>query len=96
MKRRTTAPSYDLEGFADDAKALIAATAHVAEDKIVEARKRLTSALETGTNVWELARDKAVEGVHATDEMVRHKPYQVIGVAFGVGALLGFLINRRG
>jgi len=31
----------------------------------------------------------------ATDRVVREHPYQSIGVAFGVGLLIGVLINRR-
>jgi ElaB/YqjD/DUF883 family membrane-anchored ribosome-binding protein len=36
-----------------------------------------------------------MEGARATDEMVRSHPYQSIGIAFGIGALLGFLLTRR-
>ena len=96
MKKRTATIATDLEGLAEDAQALLAATAHVAEDKVIEARKRLTTALEKGRDAWDFARDKAVEGARVTDEAIRNNPYQVIGVAFGVGALLGFLLTRRG
>jgi ElaB/YqjD/DUF883 family membrane-anchored ribosome-binding protein len=96
MKKRTATIGTELEGLAEDAQALLAATAHVAEDKVIEARKRLATALEKGRDAWDFARDKAVEGARATDEAIRNNPYQVIGVAFGVGALLGFLLTRRG
>ena len=96
MKRNTTPISDNLENLAEDARALLAATADAAEDNVVEARKRLAAALESGRNAWESARDKAVEGVKVADEAIHRNPYPAIGVAFGVGALLGFLFSRRG
>jgi ElaB/YqjD/DUF883 family membrane-anchored ribosome-binding protein len=84
-----------LENLAEDARALLSATAEVAEDKVVEARRRLANALERGRDVYERVHDKALQGARATDEMVWSHPYQAIGIAFGVGALLGFLLTRR-
>jgi ElaB/YqjD/DUF883 family membrane-anchored ribosome-binding protein len=80
---------------AEDAQELLAATAHVAEVKVVEARKRLTAALERGKQAWGQAQDYAVEKAKAADEVIRDHPYQAIGVAFGIGALIGFLMRRR-
>jgi len=81
---------------AEDARALIAATADVAGEKVSEARKRLAAALESGKEIYGRVREKAVEGVKATDEVVHDHPYQAIGIAFGVGALVGYLVSRRG
>lgn len=54
-----------------------------------------------GTAVWDkvngaygAARDKAVRGAKVADKTIRDKPYHAIGVAFGVGLLLGFLLKR--
>jgi ElaB/YqjD/DUF883 family membrane-anchored ribosome-binding protein len=80
---------------AEDAQALLAATADVAETKVVEARKRLTAALERGKEAWGQAQDYAVAQAKAADEVIRDHPYQSIGIAFGVGALLGLLLRRR-
>ena len=97
MKRNHSAePTQDLGTLADDAKALLSATAEVAEDKVVAARERLSSALERGREAWETVQDRAVQGAKATDKTIRNHPYQAIGIAFGVGALLGFLLTRRG
>ena len=95
MKKHTMTVSTELETLAEDAKALLAATGHLAEEQVVEARKRLSSALERGKETWERVHDGTVEGVKATDEAIREHPYQAIGVAFGVGALLGYLLTRR-
>ena len=85
----------DLGTLADDARALMAATADVAGDKVSEARKRLAAALESGKEFLSRAKDKAVKGAKATDQAVREHPYQAIGIAVGVGALIGYLVARR-
>ena len=79
---------------ADDARALMAATADVAGEKVGEARKRLAAALERGKEIYGRVREKAVEGAKAADEAVHEHPYQTIGIAFGVGALIGYLVAR--
>lgn len=96
MKKQTATIYHDFESLGEDAKNLVAATADVAEGKVVEARKRLTAALDRGREAWDSAREKAVDGAKATDEVIRGNPYQAIGCALGVGALLGFLLSRRG
>ncbi|HLX96278.1 MAG TPA: DUF883 family protein [Verrucomicrobiae bacterium] len=80
---------------AEDARALMAATADVAGEKVSEARKRLAAALESGKKILGRVKDKAVEGAKATDEAVREHPYQALAVAFGIGAIAGYLISRR-
>ena len=66
-----------------------------AENKVVEARKRLTDALEKSQAVWESARAKAVEGAKATDEAIRSNPYRALGCALGVGVVIGLVLGRR-
>src|ERR1044071_2384105 len=80
MRKQNT--THDLEGLADDAQALLAATADVAGEKVSEARDRLASALE---KTWGRVQEKAAQGAKATDECIREHPYQAIGIAFGVG-----------
>jgi len=95
MKKDVAAPYSNPESIADDAKALLAATADATEENVVAARKRLTAALERGKEIWNSVQEKAVEGAKATDTAIREHPYQAIGIAFGLGALIGFLISRR-
>ena len=95
MNKQTQAISNDLGQLADDARALMTATADVAGEKVSEARKRLAAALESGKEIYGRVREKAVEGVKAADEVVHEHPYQAIGIALGVGALFGYLISRR-
>ena len=95
MKEQTQNTRNDTGTLAEDARALMAATADVSEEKVTEARKRLAAALERGKEIFGSARDKAVEGAKAADVAVREHPYQAIGIAFGVGALLGYLVSHR-
>ena len=95
MDKPTQATSSDMGTLAEDARALMAATADVAGEKVSEARKRLAAALESGKKIFGRVKDKAVEGAKATDEAVREHPYQALAVAFGIGAIAGYLISRR-
>ena len=80
---------------AEDARALMTATADVAGEKVADARKRLADALEGAKEIAGRVRDQAVDYAKATDEAVRENPYKAIGIALGVGALLGYLLSRR-
>ena len=95
MDKTIQAISNDMGQLADDARALMAATADVAGDKVGEARKRLAAALDNGKEMYGRAKVKAAEGVKVADDAVRANPYQAIAVGVGVGAILGYLIARR-
>jgi ElaB/YqjD/DUF883 family membrane-anchored ribosome-binding protein len=93
-QRQTT--SNDMGTLAEDARALLAATADVAGEKISVARERLAAALENSKELYGRVREKAAEGARAADEAVREHPYHAIGIVLGVGALIGYLAARRG
>ena len=85
----------DLKLLTRDVEDLIQSTAGDVSDKANEARARLRSALESAKDSCEELQDKAVAGAKATDKVIRDHPYQSIGVAFGVGLLIGVLAIRR-
>ena len=95
MNKETQAVTNDIGQLAEDARALMTATADVAGEKVGEARKRLAAALERAKQIAATVRDKAVAGAKATDEAVHEHPYKAIAIGVGVGAILGFLIARR-
>ena len=95
MNKETQAVTNDIGQLAEDARALMAATADVAVEKVGEARKRLAAALERAKQIAATVRDKAVAGAKATDEAVHEHPYKAIAIGVGVGASLGFLLARR-
>ncbi len=94
MEKHEPADENNLSALVRDARALVAATADVAGDKVTEARKRLTAALDSGKELIGRARERAVEHAAAADEVIRHNPYQVVLISFGVGALIGYLAAR--
>ena len=95
MNKRMQSVSNDMGTLAEEARALMAATADVAGEKVGEARKRLAAALERGKEIYGRVREKAVEGAKAADVAVHEHPYQAIAIGVGVGAILGFLASRR-
>ena len=95
MSKPTEATHNDLGTLAEDARALMSATADVAGDKVSEARKRLAAALDSAKHMAGTVRDKAVAGAKVADQTVRENPYQAIAIGVGVGAVLGYLIARR-
>jgi|HubBroStandDraft_4_1064222.scaffolds.fasta_scaffold292416_2 ElaB/YqjD/DUF883 family membrane-anchored ribosome-binding protein len=95
MEKHKHADENDMGSLAEDARALMAATADVAGDKVAEARKRLASALESGRKILGRVKDKAADGVRATDEAVHEHPYSSMGIALGVGAVIGYLVAHR-
>jgi len=100
MDKQIQAISEDMSQLAEDARALMAATADVAGEKVAEARQRLAAALERsrerGQEIYGRAREKVVAGAQTADEAVREHPYQALGIAFGAGMLIGYLASRRG
>ena len=95
MQKHKNGVQHNLENIADDTRALLAATADVAEEKVVEARKRLADALDSAKDVYDQVQQRAIDGAKRADKLIRDNPYPAIGIAFGVGALIGFLVSRR-
>lgn len=96
MNPQTPGIRDSLNNITDDATDLLAATAEMAQENVVAARNRLASAMEAAGEMCTQAQKKAVQTAKATDTMVRTHPYQAIGVAFGIGALVGYLLARKG
>jgi len=84
-----------LHNLIEDARELLSATAGVAGDKVTEARRRLSAALEKGRETWRTVQSSAVSGARATDHAIRENPYKSIGIAFGLGVVLGLVLRRR-
>jgi ElaB/YqjD/DUF883 family membrane-anchored ribosome-binding protein len=89
----------DLKELTKDAEALLQATAGQAGDKMNDLRHRLTSALDSAKVTYHRIQEKTVAGAKVADKTIREHPYESIGVAagvaFGLGLLLGVLVNRR-
>jgi ElaB/YqjD/DUF883 family membrane-anchored ribosome-binding protein len=95
MKAHTNKSHASGEHLMEDAEALLEATAHVAEEKVMEARNRLTAAIEKGKETLAAVQEKAIAGAKATDLVIRENPYKALGVALGLGVVVGYLLGRR-
>ena len=84
----------DLKVVANDAEALIKATAGDVSEKAKEARARLSQAVASARETALELQARAAEKAKVADEVVREHPYESVGVAFGVGLLLGLLFSR--
>jgi len=95
MNKQTQSTDNDLGTLAEDARALMAATADVAGEKVGEARKRLAAALENSRQIFGRVRENAVDGAKVADQTVRENPYQAIAIALGVGGVIGYVAAGR-
>jgi ElaB/YqjD/DUF883 family membrane-anchored ribosome-binding protein len=78
-----------------DAENLVRETASGLGERAREARARLAASLAGARENLHRFNEKALEGAKATDRVIRDHPYQSIGVAFGIGILIGVLVTRR-
>jgi len=89
----------DLKTVMNDAEALLRATSAQTGEMIQEVRARaeesLRQARERLSEVEEEALRRARELADATEEYVRDNPWQSVGIAAGIGLVLGILISRR-
>jgi ElaB/YqjD/DUF883 family membrane-anchored ribosome-binding protein len=89
----------DLKTLARDSEVLLKATAGDLGEKAGEARKRLARALErakaAGAELQEATIASAKVAANKADIVIRDHPYESIGIAFGIGVLLGVLVARR-
>jgi ElaB/YqjD/DUF883 family membrane-anchored ribosome-binding protein len=59
-----------------------------------EIRAKLEAAMEKAKATCERLEEKTLAAAKATDKVVREHPYQAVGVAFGIGILIGVLASR--
>jgi ElaB/YqjD/DUF883 family membrane-anchored ribosome-binding protein len=82
-----------------DAEALLKATANQGGEKLAEVRARTEESLRAVkarlADAQEALLAKTKEAARVTDEYVHEKPWNAIGVAAGLGLLIGFLMGRR-
>jgi ElaB/YqjD/DUF883 family membrane-anchored ribosome-binding protein len=84
----------DLKRIMRNSEELLHTTKDAVGDKAEEVRERLTAALDATKQTCRQLEDKAAYGAKAADNAIREHPYQSIGVAFGVGLLIGVLVTK--
>jgi ElaB/YqjD/DUF883 family membrane-anchored ribosome-binding protein len=89
----------DFKSVVNDAEALLNATSTQTGEKIQAVRARAEESLrQAKARLMEIEQDavrRAKEIADATDEYVRDNPWQSVGIAAGIGLLLGVLLGRR-
>jgi ElaB/YqjD/DUF883 family membrane-anchored ribosome-binding protein len=85
----------DLKAVVHDGEELLRAGAEDLSERSVAAREKLSAALQMARQTQKRLQQSAIEGMKATDKMIREKPYQSVGIAFGTGLLLGLILNRK-
>lgn len=89
----------DLRLVITDAEELLRMTADQAGESAADIRSRVQAKLNQAKmdllNLQEVAVAKAKAAGHATDEFVHENPWKSIGIAAGVGLVVGLLIGRR-
>ena len=82
-----------------DAEALIKATAGQGGDKVDQVRSKaeasLASAKDKLEDLHEDLIEKGREAVKATDDYVQENPWKAVGIAAGLGLVIGLLVSRR-
>jgi ElaB/YqjD/DUF883 family membrane-anchored ribosome-binding protein len=89
----------DLRAVIDDTQELLNATSGQAGEKIHAARVRAEETLRAARarlgELGEAGVEKAKAAARATDTYVHENPWPAIGVAAGVGLLVGWILGRK-
>jgi ElaB/YqjD/DUF883 family membrane-anchored ribosome-binding protein len=89
----------DLRVVIADAEELLRMTADQAGVSAAELRSRVQARINQAkldlAHFQDAAVARAKEAGHATDEFVHDNPWKSIGIAAGVGLVVGLLISRR-
>tara|TARA_R110000787_G_scaffold26437_3_gene73912 strand:- start:198 stop:515 length:318 start_codon:yes stop_codon:yes gene_type:complete len=89
----------DFKAVVADAEALIAATANQGDEKLAEVRVRAEESVKVAkAAIAELQTTVAVNAKQAADAVdvyVHDSPWQSIGIAAGVGLVVGLVLGHR-
>ena len=89
----------DLKLVIEDAEELLKMTAGQAGERVSEMRSRIEDRLQRANGelaqLQSAAVDQAKQAARATDDFVHERPWVAVGIAAGVGVLVGMLISRR-
>ena len=89
----------DLKLVIADAEELLKLTAGQVGDKAAEMRMRMQARMEQAkadlSSLQEMAITKAKDAGKAADTYVHENPWRAVGIAAGVGLVIGMLISRR-
>ena len=85
----------DMKRVVQDSEELLKDSAGVVGEKALDLRERLSQTLESAKATCRRMEERAIEGAKASDKVIRAHPYESIGIAFGLGLLIGVLVARK-
>ena len=85
----------DLQRLVPDSEDLLKAGVGELNDKGREARARLEATVKAAKETCLKIEDRAIASAKAADKAIREHPYESMGIAFGVGLLIGVLVTRK-
>lgn len=89
----------DMKTLVKDAQELFREASHASGERAEELRTKalvlLDGAMEKAHEVQALALEKGKIAVQNTDEFVHEHPWKAVGIAAGIGLVIGMLISRR-
>lgn len=78
-----------------EAEAMLAGpVAEQMSGKIADLKDRLSDARDKMGDMYTQARKKVIAGAKYTDETIREYPYYSLGIALGLGVLVGVFLGR--
>jgi ElaB/YqjD/DUF883 family membrane-anchored ribosome-binding protein len=103
MSQSTTAAKDPANSSTEELKALIHEAQEALRDEkdgkhinMEDIRARLRTAVDDGKTLVANMSDAVRRHAGKADDTIRANPYQSIGIAAGIGLLVGLLISRRG
>ncbi|WP_153099576.1 DUF883 family protein [Paraburkholderia hayleyella] len=89
----------DIKTVLADAEDLLKQAASATGERASELREttlaRIKQAREKAADVQVVVVEKGKKAARATDDYVHEHPWASIGIAAGIGALIGLLVNRK-
>lgn len=79
----------------EQAKSLLDATAHIADSQVAEVRNRISASIDAAQETLAEVEEGVGQVVSNAKVYVEARPYQAIGVAACLGALVGVVLARR-
>ncbi len=93
-EQSTDSGESDLRRLIDEAESLLSHGTEQAGEEYERIRERFSAALASGKDRLHSVAQAARKQAARADEMIHSNPYTAIGVAAGVGLLVGYLVSR--
>ena len=91
-----TSPAIDeLRTLILEAESALSNAGEVADEKLVEMKERLQSALDSTKSTIARWKNNVTDSAKKADQVVRSHPYESVGIALSVGLILGYALSSR-